>query len=824
MEAASVSAPPLVPAPAPASAASPGSAPPHMNGIHPPLELSALPLPTPKSSLDAVSIIPEIHTPQDPNSIPVPPPKGTPPPPTGQLLDDVQMAEAGEGKGEEEDNVEQMLGASELSSQTLLPHQAHDVSGMKRSAEEMEDVKVAVVPEIVGINAVVSPVEDAMDVETPKAELVVDGASQVGRQENGEPLSKRQRLTPTPDLRIHTNGLHPRVSTFSAAQHKYAAATIRQLKKNRDAAPFLKPVDTVGLNIPHYHNVIKHPMDLGTVEEKLALSNPAVKSKQSGSATESDPSKRYWTADEFVADVRLIVDNAIKFNGEAHVVSQMAKRLLEIFDKQAERMPPAEEPKPVLPAAQSAPIIPSHPSPPIPNSAHPVPPKQQRRQSIAVPVIRRNSPETPTAVVRPKREIHPPPSRDLPYIEAVPGKKRRSGKGKGRERDDGTQEQLKFCASVLQHLFKKSYYSAAYPFYDPVDYVALNIPDYPKIIKKPMDLSTMKKKLESKTYENAQEFHADFKLMIKNCRLYNPAQSPVREAGEELNRIFDEKWKGLPPLYQLEEEEEEDEEEDEDEEGVDMAMAGVQAQVARLVKTLEQLQKQKADKTAKKKAVPAVPKEDSKPKASKPRKPKPSGSAGTPTAGPSKPRKRKDKDEESDEDGPVDFFKKRELAEEIPKLEGEALTEALALIQEGMSSENPTGPDDEIELDIDILAPSVIRRLYRMVVEPAKKKREAEEKRKMRASGVAVGGGRAGGNAGKGASGRKGHPTGGLKRKSMDEAAEAEKIRMLEERLSMFNGSGAPADVHQAQGQVMDVDESVSTEDESSSDDDSGSE
>ena len=36
----------------------------------------------------------------------------------------------------------------------------------------------------------------------------------------------------------------------------------------------------------------------------------------------------------------------------------------------------------------------------------------------------------------------------------------------------------------------------AYDFLEPVDYVALNILDYPKIITQPMDLGTVKKKLD----------------------------------------------------------------------------------------------------------------------------------------------------------------------------------------------------------------------------------------------------------------------------------------------------------------------------------------
>lgn len=43
----------------------------------------------------------------------------------------------------------------------------------------------------------------------------------------------------------------------------------------------------------------------------------------------------------------------------------------------------------------------------------------------------------------------------------------------------------------------------AYYFNTPVDPVALNLPDYPKIIKKPMDLGTIAHKLERREYEDA---------------------------------------------------------------------------------------------------------------------------------------------------------------------------------------------------------------------------------------------------------------------------------------------------------------------------------
>ena len=111
---------------------------------------------------------------------------------------------------------------------------------------------------------------------------------------------------------------------------------MRNLKKSKDAGPFLRPVDPVALNIPHYLTIVKNPMDFSTVERKLASSNPS----------KPDPNKnnpRYNNADEFVTDVRLIFYNCVTFNGPDHPVTAMGKRVEDIFDKQIKNMPAAAE-------------------------------------------------------------------------------------------------------------------------------------------------------------------------------------------------------------------------------------------------------------------------------------------------------------------------------------------------------------------------------------------------------------------------------------------------------------------------------------------------
>ncbi len=44
---------------------------------------------------------------------------------------------------------------------------------------------------------------------------------------------------------------------------------LQQLKKNKNAGPFLQPVDPSIDGAYNYHDIIKEPMDLATVETNL---------------------------------------------------------------------------------------------------------------------------------------------------------------------------------------------------------------------------------------------------------------------------------------------------------------------------------------------------------------------------------------------------------------------------------------------------------------------------------------------------------------------------------------------------------------------------
>lgn len=77
---------------------------------------------------------------------------------------------------------------------------------------------------------------------------------------------------------------------------------------------------------------------------------------------------------------------------------------------------------------------------------------------------------------------------------------------------------------ILDHLWKAK---DARLFHNPVDPIALNIPDYLKVIKKPMDFSTIKKKLNLNMYKDGHEFMNDMKLVFDNCDLFNGTESDV---------------------------------------------------------------------------------------------------------------------------------------------------------------------------------------------------------------------------------------------------------------------------------------------------------
>ncbi|NXJ20951.1 BRDT protein, partial [Dicrurus megarhynchus] len=109
--------------------------------------------------------------------------------------------------------------------------------------------------------------------------------------------------------------------------------------------------------------------------------------------------------------------------------------------------------------------------------------------------------------------------------------------------------QLQYLQRVVMRAMWRHNFS--WPFHQPVDAAALNLPDYYTIIKKPMDLGTIKKRLEYNYYTKAAECIEDFKTMFWNCYMYNKPGDDIVFMAEELEKVFMQKIAHMPPEERL---------------------------------------------------------------------------------------------------------------------------------------------------------------------------------------------------------------------------------------------------------------------------------
>jgi Bromodomain len=103
--------------------------------------------------------------------------------------------------------------------------------------------------------------------------------------------------------------------------------------------------------------------------------------------------------------------------------------------------------------------------------------------------------------------------RGRPRGRGRPAKQRRDG----RERPPSMPECFRMrCGEILDRIQKKDTYSI---FLEPVD--VSEAPEYDKIIKRPMDLSSIRKRLNADSYQSLSAFHDDLNLIWSNCLTYN---------------------------------------------------------------------------------------------------------------------------------------------------------------------------------------------------------------------------------------------------------------------------------------------------------------
>ena len=113
-------------------------------------------------------------------------------------------------------------------------------------------------------------------------------------------------------------------------------------------------------------------------------------------------------------------------------------------------------------------------------------------------------------------------------------------------------EPLKYCNELLREMFSKKHSGYAWPFYKPVDAETLGLHDYHAVISKPMDLGTVKNKMDNREYTTAAEFERDVMLIFANCYQYNSAEHDVVTMAKKLEEVFRSKMSRLPKARPVE--------------------------------------------------------------------------------------------------------------------------------------------------------------------------------------------------------------------------------------------------------------------------------
>jgi len=79
---------------------------------------------------------------------------------------------------------------------------------------------------------------------------------------------------------------------------------------------------------------------------------------------------------------------------------------------------------------------------------------------------------------------------------------------------------------------------SAIPFFEAVDAVAMNIPDYFDIVKRPMDLGTVRSKLQRSCYDEPGQVLQDIVQCFDNAIEYNPANEPAHKLAIAIKASF----------------------------------------------------------------------------------------------------------------------------------------------------------------------------------------------------------------------------------------------------------------------------------------------
>lgn len=333
------------------------------------------------------------------------------------------------------------------------------------------------------------------------------------------------------ELFPHRDFLNPiRLSVRDVSK---AEVFVKTLEARQDLVlPFLLPVNK--RLVPEYYQAIQNPVDLGSIRRKIFVGG-------------------YSTLDDFKSEIDLMFSNCFRFNAPGSELYLQGSQLKSVFtslwntefglsddvggggvvdaDVVLDVMDEEEITSPTSFTATVAAAA-------------------AASTTTASELVRNNTQLEPATIV--VGQPHPissctstGPSALSPVVSNLL-----------------SAEELKLCQSALNTIMSQQ---SCASFLAPVDPVALGIPQYPIIIKNPMDLGTVKRKLSCGAYTSRQAFVADVHLVFNNCFTFNSPGTilsrlppclhlipfPPRKdhfvyvCGKEMMALFDEEMAGV---------------------------------------------------------------------------------------------------------------------------------------------------------------------------------------------------------------------------------------------------------------------------------------
>eukprot|EP00665_Eupelagonemidae_sp_cell47_P000112 gene111-7904_t len=248
---------------------------------------------------------------------------------------------------------------------------------------------------------------------------------------------------------------------------------VKKLMKSKDGWLFEVPVDWKLLQIPDYPDVVTNPMDLGTAKAKLEAS-------------------KYSSVADFVADIELIWQNAIDYNGEESEMGEVALNMRADFQEKMQEVDKGASLKqttPSKPAVSDAQAPKSNGGKASAAGSSSAPVKRSHHKAVEEGGVGNGS---KVKAERPRSHHKPVGSGGVGNVGQVKLQKAEPGdKASGSALPAAGTGKLAGVKAVVLHLLKQK---DAWLFGEPVDWKALGLTDYPLVVKRPMDLGTILKR------------------------------------------------------------------------------------------------------------------------------------------------------------------------------------------------------------------------------------------------------------------------------------------------------------------------------------------